>query len=67
MGNEWKVGLDAFIAIWQRVPGFSWLARLAQIPGIYFAMNVGYHLFARVRPWLPRRKRECESGVCRRF
>jgi predicted DCC family thiol-disulfide oxidoreductase YuxK len=65
VGDEVRTGLDAFIAVWQRVPGHAWLARLASRPGVYHLMTGGYHLFALVRPLLPRRRR-CEGGACAR-
>ena len=60
-------GLDAFVAIWDTIPCFGWLARLARVPLFNEMMRVGYVLFAAVRPWLPRRKRNaCDTGVCHR-
>ncbi len=67
VGDEVRSGMDAFLAIWDVVPGYRWLAWLARLPGIHVLMTAGYHLFARVRPWLPRRRRTtCESGTCTR-
>jgi len=67
VGDEVRVGTAAFVALWERLPAYRWLARLARTPGIRFLMNVGYRVFAAVRPWLPRRKGpQCETGVCRR-
>jgi predicted DCC family thiol-disulfide oxidoreductase YuxK len=65
VGEEIRVGLDAFVAVWQRTPGFGWLARLAGLRGIRGVMAAGYRLFAILRPWLPRRRR-CEAGTCLR-
>jgi len=67
VGEEVRTGLEAFIALWEVVPGYRWLARLAQTPGFHGLMTVGYRLFALVRPWLPRRRKPmCVSGACRR-
>jgi predicted DCC family thiol-disulfide oxidoreductase YuxK len=66
LGEEVRTGVDAFIAIWQRIPGFGWLARLSRLPGMRLLLRAGYAVFARVRPWLPRRRSRCEAGVCRR-
>jgi predicted DCC family thiol-disulfide oxidoreductase YuxK len=66
LGEEVKVGLDAFIAVWGRVRGFGWLARLARLPGLYRLFRLGYALFALVRPLLPRRRAGCDTGACRR-
>jgi predicted DCC family thiol-disulfide oxidoreductase YuxK len=65
VGDEVRVGLDAFLAVWDVIPGYRPLARLARLPGIHLAMRAGYYLFARVRPLLPGRK-DCTSGACRR-
>jgi predicted DCC family thiol-disulfide oxidoreductase YuxK len=67
LDGEMRVGLDAFIAIWDAVPGYRWLARTARLPGVYLLMSIVYHVFAWVRPWLSRRKRaDCSSGTCSR-
>jgi predicted DCC family thiol-disulfide oxidoreductase YuxK len=50
--------LDAFIQIWKTVPGYTPLANLASLPWIRPLFEVGYHSFARIRPYLPRRKSE---------
>lgn len=65
-GEKVLTGLDAFIAVWETVPGYAWLARLARLPVLYGVMNLGYHVFALLRPYLPRRKADCETGVCSR-
>ncbi len=59
------VGVDAFRAIWAIIPGFRWLRRLTGLPLVYPATKVLYSLFARVRPWLPKRKSPCANGRCR--
>ncbi len=67
IGDELRVGLEAFITVWEAIPSYRWLARLARIPGLHGVLNLGYHVFAAVRPWLPRRTRLfCESGTCQR-
>lgn len=47
--------VDAFIAIWTTLPGYSLLARIARYGFVRFFLNIGYQLFVRVRPYLPRR------------
>jgi predicted DCC family thiol-disulfide oxidoreductase YuxK len=65
--GEVRAGLDAFIAIWDAVPGHRWMARVARLPGVHLLMSLGYRLFARVRPWLFRRKRAgCTADSCAR-
>ena len=63
--GQMLTGVDALLAMWECVPGFRWLARFTRIPGIRQLSTVGYAVFARVRPWLPKRKRPaCEAGTC---
>src|SRR5262245_27859540 len=47
-------GVDAFAALWEVVPGFRWLSRLVRLPLVYQVARLGYALFARMRPVLPR-------------
>ncbi len=66
-GERVFVGVDAFLAIWRRVPGHRWLLSLSRLPLADLLMRIGYFVFATIRPWLPRRKAaDCETGVCRR-
>ncbi len=58
-------GVDTFIEIWSRVPGFGPAARLARRGFVRAGLELGYRLFVRVRPFLPRRKAvECLDGRC---
>jgi predicted DCC family thiol-disulfide oxidoreductase YuxK len=57
-------GVDAFLALWDAIPSHRWLARLARLPGVYSLLRAAYFLFARIRPWLPRRSPPCEEGTC---
>ena len=66
VGDEVHVGVKAFLAIWRRIPGFGWMARLGGLPFVYPFLWLGYAIFARVRPFLPRRKADCDSGTCQR-
>jgi predicted DCC family thiol-disulfide oxidoreductase YuxK len=59
------LGVDAFIEIWRNIPGYGWAARLARIPVVHGCMKVGYFAFARLRPYLPKRK-SCDTGSCAR-
>jgi predicted DCC family thiol-disulfide oxidoreductase YuxK len=66
-GDAVLTGVDAFIAVWQALPAYRWLARLARLPGANWLLHVGYHAFAAVRPHLPRlRQPLCVDGTCRR-
>ena len=59
--------VQAFIEIWQRLPRYQWLARLAKRRYIRPGLELGYSAFTQVRPFLPRRKKsaDCsESPYC---
>lgn len=54
-------GVDAFIEIWRVVPGYQWLARLANPMPVRLLLKPFYWIFARcIRPLLPKRKGVCE-------
>ena len=50
-------GVDAFAHIWTRIAKYKKFSRLIKLPVIHQAAQVGYEVFAAVRPWLPKRKR----------
>lgn len=47
-------GARAFIALWERLPYWRWLARLGRLPGMVSLMEIAYRGFLRVRPVLQR-------------
>lgn len=47
-------GAAAFVAMWERLPGWRWLARLARLPGMMTVLEWSYRGFLRVRPTLQR-------------
>lgn len=55
-------GVPAFIAIWETLPGYHWLAKVAKVPGVRPVMDLGYVVFSRVRPYLPRKKFACDGS-----
>lgn len=63
--GTWAIGVDAFIAIWQVIPRYHWAARLAAPRPVHAVLSAGYAVFARIRPYLPRRLRAtCDDGAC---
>jgi len=47
-------GAAAFTEVWQALPGWRWLARLARLPGIPWLMEAGYRAFLPIRPAIVR-------------
>ncbi len=63
--GEFFQGVDAFLVIWEVLGKFSWLARIVNSRAGRPVFDLGYATFARIRIYLPKRKRdECEDGRC---
>lgn len=59
-------GVDSFRAIWQAFPTstlYGIMGRVIQLPLVNLLARIGYWLFARIRPYLPKRN-QCDSGTC---
>ena len=61
-------GVDAFWAIWQAFPASRLLGLcgvLITLPLVNPLARLFYRVFARLRVYLPKRRRDCTSGSCR--
>ena len=55
-----QIGVDAFIAIWRKIPRWRLLAFLCALPGIKFTLGVLYNRFA---DWKFARSTHCQLTV----
>ena len=55
-------GIDAFAAVWSKLPRYRWLVPVTRTPGVRQLMQLGYAGFAAVRPHLPGRTKACTVG-----
>ena len=51
-------GARGFIEMWRHLPGWRWLARLCNTPGVPLILEAGYRGFLRIRPFVQRRFRQ---------
>jgi predicted DCC family thiol-disulfide oxidoreductase YuxK len=57
------IGVDAFIAIWKRIPSYRYLVPIFENKVLRLVLDPGYDVFARfIRPRLPKYK--CQTGAC---
>lgn len=57
--GDWQRGIDAFLVIWQQLPGYRWLAKLVTALGLRRPLGLVYRGFA---AW--RFRQRCEAGSC---
>ena len=57
--GRWQIGAWGFAAIWERLPGYRWLARVVRGLHLLPLLNAAYRPFAR---W--RLRRRCNAGSC---
>ena len=50
--GEMLSGARAFAYVWFQLPGWRFLARLAEIPSVLVLMEASYRVFLVFRPWL---------------
>jgi predicted DCC family thiol-disulfide oxidoreductase YuxK len=55
-------GVETFQLIWKELPKYNWAYQLSQKKLIHYGLNIGYQLFVRIRPYLPRKKDNCENS-----
>ena len=51
------VGVDAFAYIWSQIPKYKIASKLINLPLIHTGAKIGYRVFTKVRPFLPKRNR----------
>lgn len=49
------IGVDAFTHIWSRIPRYRFAKKVVELPGLRSLAGVGYEVFVRVRPYLPKK------------
>lgn len=55
-------GVDAFRAIWREIPRYQGLYSLSEKKVVRSILEVGYKFFVVIRPYLPRKKSNCENS-----
>lgn len=61
--GQTHTGVQAFIEIWKQLPKYQPAARIAQTKPAFALMNLGYQVFARIRPYLPKKvKQDCSTS-----
>lgn len=64
VGGERFVGVDAFVEIWKTIPGYTPLVMVVTNPLLRPAFDFGYKMFAKIRPYLPKKNKGCADDAC---
>lgn len=54
--------VDAFVEIWKLLPKYHWMIKWTKNKVVRKSMDIGYEVFAKIRPYLPKRKKNCEDS-----
>ena len=57
-----RTGVDAFIEFWDYLLHYRWAAKAARLNLLKPLLHFSYTLFARIHPWLPKKKINCSSS-----
>jgi predicted DCC family thiol-disulfide oxidoreductase YuxK len=58
-------GVEAFRAIWKELPRYQFLFKLSEYSQVKGMLQLGYDVFVKIRPYLPRKKADCsQSPYC---
>ena len=60
--GQWRIGTDAFLLIWSRLPGYRWLTRLVEPLGLHRLLEPAYNRFA---SWRIKRRGQQDSCAIR--
>ena len=55
-------GVETFRLIWQELPKYNWAHRLSHNFAVNSVLNLGYKIFVKARPYLPRHKDLCKDS-----
>jgi len=62
--GKFATGVDAFIAIWNVLPGYEVMGKVAKLPLVKPLLHLAYRAFAAVRPHLPKRHKPGDKTSC---
>lgn len=54
-------GAAAFVAMWDRLPGWHWLGKIAKFPGVLVILEISYKGFLVIRPSIQSMVRRLEK------